>query len=472
MAKKYIPITIILFYSLLYALTLPSGLTWAYDSADGGDFLAAIATGGVPHPGGYPTYLFFASFFAKIPFASLAFRMNLFSSIAMLLAILFLYRLILKLTKSAYIASLSALIFGTFPLIWSQALITEVYALQTLLSILALFLFLPKDSSTTKNFAGGLTLGLALGNHLVAIFLFPLLFLKNTSSYLQDIKKRLLGLFLGLSVFLIIPIRAHNQAPVNWGNAVDWDGFWWLVSGEMYHSRLSHFSWDYLITAIRLWSQFLLDQMSIFGLFIAILYIVMLFKPSRLHFATIWMALVYSLFAILYFSPDSYVYLILPLLSFSIWISSGFGYLIEQLPAKKPFLKPLTITLSIAIVIVRVFSLLPLIDISSDRKVEEFAQTVLADVPDDAILITKGDEPTFSLWYFHYAVKQRPDIAIISEDLFGHPWYQNTLITTYPKINLPNTFSTQILRELNPQRPVCILSTNLKPEFECSSYSR
>ena len=475
LAKTFPHFFILFFLSYLYSHTLAPGLTWAYDSADSGDLLTAIATGGVPHPSGYPTYLLFASLFAKLPFGTLAFRTNLFSSITMLLSVFSLYMLVLKLTKSTYVANISSLLFGTFPLVWSQAIITEVYALQTLLTILTLLFLLPKQSSVWQDIAGGLTLGLALGNHLTALFLLPFLLIKNTlqiKPYLQDIMKRLLGFSLGLSVFLTIPLRARNQAPVNWGNAVDWDGFWWLTSGAIYHGRLSYFSWDYLGTSTRLWSQFLLDQMGILGLAIALIYIVVFFKPSRLHLTTLWLAFVFSLFAILYYSPDSYVYLILPLLSFAIWIGLGCEYLIENLPAKIAFLKPLAITASIVFLIVRAFWLLPSIDTSTDRVAEEFAQTVLADVPEDAILVTRGDEPTFSLWYFHYALGQRPDIALISDDLFLQPWYQDTLKTTYPKLKLPDKFSEQNLLELNPQRPVCILGTNLEPEFECFPDSR
>src|SRR5512139_3479464 len=45
-----------LFALACYGATLPPGLTWANNGADGGDLLAAALTGGVPHPTGYPTY--------------------------------------------------------------------------------------------------------------------------------------------------------------------------------------------------------------------------------------------------------------------------------------------------------------------------------------------------------------------------------------------------------------------------------
>lgn len=488
MIKKLSPFLITLFLGLLYLRTLAPGLTWAYDGADGGDLLAALATGGVPHPGGYPTYLLFASLYAELPLGSLAFRANLFSGFCMLLAAFALYHLVLALTNSSYVAGISSLLFGTFPLVWSQALITEVYALQALLSVLVLFFFVPQRVSAWRDIAGGLALGLALGNHLTAIFLFPFLLLQNarqntsaqgtadlralSKPYFQNLARRLLGLCLGLGVFLTIPVRARNQAPVNWGNAVDWDGFWWLVSGAMYRGRLGHYSLDYLLAGVRLWSRFLLDQMGIVGLSIALLYIVVFFRPSRLHLMTIWLALIYSLFAIVYYSPDTYVYLILPLLAFAVWIGLGCEYLIRKLPTKITFLKPLAITASIAFVIVNAFWLIPSIDISTDRRAEEFAQTTLNTVPENAIIVARGDEPTFALWYFQYAAGQRPDVAIVANDLSVQSWYRGVLTTTYPGLNVPDKLSVQSLMEFNPQRPVCVLGTDLKPQFECFLYSK
>lgn len=470
LVKKTFPFLILLFLGFLYLRTLAPGLTWAYDSADSGDLLTALATGGVPHPGGYPTYLLFASLFSKIPIGSFAFRINLFSALCMLLAIYILFLFVLKFTKSFYVASFSTLIFGTFPLVWSQALITEVYALQTLLAALALLLLVPKNSSSWQDFTGGAILGLALGSHLTAVFLLPFLLIKNATQrkrHLKNLIRRIAGFCMGLSVFFVIPIRAGNQAPVNWGNAVDWEGFWWLISGRMYHGRLGHFSLNYLGAATRLWSQFLLDQMGVLGVTVALIYIVVFFKPTRLHLTTLWLTLTFSIFAIIYYSPDSYVYLILPLLAFAIWIGLGSEYLIENLPEKISSLKPLEVTLLFVAVIARALILLPSMDISADQVAEDFAQSILTEVPHNAILITSGDEPTFSLWYFHYALGQRPDITIISRDLFPQSWYQETLKATYPELNISQKLLTQNLMETNPHHPVCVLGASLEPEFEC-----
>ena len=192
MSKKYIPFVIILFCGVLYALTMPSGITWAYDGADGGDFLAAIATRGVPHPSGYPTYLLFFQLFSKLPFGSLAFSANIFSLLCMLLTIFLIYKLVLDLFGNIFSASVSSLLFASFPLVWSQAIVTEIYALQALLFVLALYFFFIQ--SHFSDLFGGLSLGLLLGNHITGIFIIPViffdtLFLKKTNCLLSFLLK-------------------------------------------------------------------------------------------------------------------------------------------------------------------------------------------------------------------------------------------------------------------------------------------
>ena len=65
----------------LYLATLAPGISWANSGVDGGDYLSALNTGGIPHPTGYPTYLLLAKVIYLVPFGSLAFRGNLFSAI-------------------------------------------------------------------------------------------------------------------------------------------------------------------------------------------------------------------------------------------------------------------------------------------------------------------------------------------------------------------------------------------------------
>ncbi len=56
-AERFLPVVLFLSLLTVYGMTLAPGLTWANSGADGGDLITAAATGGVPHPTGYPVYL-------------------------------------------------------------------------------------------------------------------------------------------------------------------------------------------------------------------------------------------------------------------------------------------------------------------------------------------------------------------------------------------------------------------------------
>ncbi len=66
----------------VYLLTAPPGLTWAHDSADGGDLISAALTLGVPHPSGYPTWTLLAALFSRLPLGTAAWRVTLLSMLS------------------------------------------------------------------------------------------------------------------------------------------------------------------------------------------------------------------------------------------------------------------------------------------------------------------------------------------------------------------------------------------------------
>lgn len=135
----FTPFVIVLILGLCYSFTIAPDITWAHFSADGGDLIAATATGGVPHPGGYPLYLLLARSFQFIPVGTLAFRTNLFSAVCTILAVLVLYTFLIHhlqgYSAASFISLFAALAYGLAPFVWGQALVTEVYALHGLMLI-------------------------------------------------------------------------------------------------------------------------------------------------------------------------------------------------------------------------------------------------------------------------------------------------------------------------------------------------
>ena len=121
---------------------------------------------------------------------------------------------------------------ATTPLFWSQAVITEVYTLNSLfvaaLILIAAHLALRSPSererkpqyTTVLLSLFGLLLGLSVGNHLTVLAVaVPMLFwLWTALGWRRLASPYAVGaLVLGIAVYLYMPIRAAQNPPINWG---------------------------------------------------------------------------------------------------------------------------------------------------------------------------------------------------------------------------------------------------------------
>jgi hypothetical protein len=80
----------------------------------------------------------------------------------------------------------------------------------------------------------------------------------------------------------------------------------------------------------------------------------------------------------------------------------------------------------------------------------------------------RGDEAVFALWYFHYALGERPDVVVVASDLLHHDWYQATLRATYPDLDVPGPFPfPETIRLSNPERPTCYVENAGGAKVEC-----
>jgi hypothetical protein len=270
---------------------------------------------------------------------------------------------------------------------------------------------------------------------------------------------------------LVLPLRARAQAPVNWGNAADWNQLGWLVSGQMYWSRLGNFGWSYLVTGLRAWSHFIVTQLGVVGLLLVFVTLAVLLRRSRLFMASCWMVVACSALSILYYSPDSNMYLIPALIALSLWMGLGAGWIFEMAALRSAALKYVAAGGICAFVVGRAVLAIPAMDLSKDRTASDFAQGILAAAPPQGIILMEGDEATFALWYFHYALGERPDLAVVSGDLLVQPWYHEVLRYTYPDLVVPAEPWTEALRRANPGRIFCEVPSILQPGLVCSPLS-
>lgn len=229
--RMFTLLVIILILGLCYSFTIAPDLTWAHFSADGGDLIAATATGGVPHPSGYPLYLMLARTFQFIPVGTLAFRTNLFSAVCTVLASLILYKFLVHHLQGRpganFISFVATLAYGLAPFVWGQALVTEVYALHGLLMIACVYV-LSVEKLKMSEWTRGFIFGIAASNHLSSVLMFPLILLSFEGRLFVSARiftKRCLGILSGLSLYLLLPLGASFDPPVNWGDASTVEGF-------------------------------------------------------------------------------------------------------------------------------------------------------------------------------------------------------------------------------------------------------
>ena len=493
------PLLLISSLFALYLSTLAPGLTWANEGSDGGDLIAAAATGGVPHPTGYPLYLLLARAFQFLPVGSLAFRTNLLSAIVTALAAGVVYALVANLSAGSketadWAAGLGAgYAFGLAPLVWSQAVITEVYGLQALLVALILYLYTRPETVSPPARARldgwrGLVLGLAMGNHLTSLLLVPAALLVGSVQTrtppdgrfsFANLKLdcgallRQLGMFAaGLSVYLILPLRAIGTPPVNWGNAITPQGFWWLVSGQLYQAHYLQFSLSSLVNRISAAAALLVEQFGLPGVILGTAGLILFGKGNRLFILTSWMAIVFSAFAVLYGSHDAFVYLVPVFLSFAIWMGASLIGVSKKFTGRNRLLRNGPALLLISYLLIRSMSYISQVDASTDRQAESFGRQVLSAAPEQAIIFATGDQAVFALWYFHFAVGERPDLAVIAVDLLHFDWYEESLRASYPSLILPEPFLwLEAVSAANPARPICYVHYAEDIGLECSHSS-
>jgi hypothetical protein len=272
-----------------------------------------------------------------------------------------------------------------------------------------------------------------------------------------------------LSLYLILPLRALANPPVNWGNVVTPQRFWWLISGQIYHSYYLQLNPAGLWERLQSWARLVLDQFGLPGVILGLLGLVVFGRGTRVYLLTTWIVCVFTGFALFYRTSNSNVYLLPTLLAFAVWIGLGAGGLIHRF-RHRPVVLRVGIALLLAIYFVgRSTTMVAQIDASKDLRAETFGQELLSAAPEKAILFAKGDQAVFTLWYFHFALGERPDVAVVAVDLLHFDWYQENLEGLYPTLIVPSPFPwPETLARANAARPVCYIQTSDRTEIQCS----
>jgi hypothetical protein len=475
---------------VLYWLTasrwLPTG--------DSAELITAAWTLGVAHQPGYPLFTLLSHLAGYLPFGTPAFRLNLLSSILDALTVGILAFAALRiftayqpkitgkwlrlLPAAAVLAGFGVLAVSR--VFWLYSSVSEVFALNNLLATLTLALMLEWLRTPERRgllYISGLLAGLAFTNQLTFVLLAPGLLTLLIAGLLRWRKRArensptkksqsglgwrwrdisiLVALFIvGLLPYFYLPLAAHRDPAINFGDPSNFTNFWKVVS----RSNVGTFSLTSDGTHGTLGQQFT----SLFGYFwhgfgwvaslLAIPGLIWFALHRRLEGAAIALAFIFSgpFFAV-FANPKLDIALtrgvferfyILPGLFLAFFTAAGVYFLIDL--GTKHFTRRVATLVpaaglvgALVLVLVMLSVHLPDIRLSGNRVMEDYGPDLLESLEPQAILIMNSDYNFGAVAYCQLVKGLRPDVVALQAVLLRGDWYVAQQKRLHPEISIP-----------------------------------
>jgi len=310
----------------VYAVTVaPSVL-----SSDSAEFQYVAWVWGLPHPTGYPTYVYLSKLFTLLPFGEVAWRVNLLSVTFAALSAVVLFRLALLLGARALPAAAGALCLAFGGTYGSLAVVAEVHTLNTFFLGLLLILAvrLGRAYSDRDLAAWAVVAALAMGNHASATILLPVIAcLFARPSVVRARWPRFAAAFAGFvllvaALYAYVPLRSARMGLADLFDARVLSGLWRYMSGGRFGERM--FAYGLAEQPGRL--AYGLDRVCAEVGWIGLPLFVLGFfrvRPLRERLPILAMGLVITVYAMNYGVGDSEVFFVPAHFAFAVFLALG-----------------------------------------------------------------------------------------------------------------------------------------------------
>lgn len=448
-------------------------------------FVSAIVTLGVPNPP-EPLYVLLAHPFIYLPFGSMIFRIQIFSALTAILALLFIYKITMKVVTDINPASflrqkaIFKIVFlsGIFSLLmlafsyqfWSQAQNVETFILVVLIEVVTLFLLI--TATTRKRFfihfcLIALLMGLASGTNPVIASIIPTILwvMWHKNKFVTPQKLTIwfvLGTIAVIAIHLYIPLRAAANPFLNYWRATDFESVWNLSTGAGLNvyvpelGRINGFTgspevffkstWRFIFMWVVKFTPLLLPFIVVGSIY--------LWKKSKYYFV-FWFLIIASnwLFASLYFSGNQESWF---LVSDAAWVVlAGVGYfaivsgseeifdlkknkILVKLKVLKSFSLPKYLPYRmwlILLVLVPLIFWFPTLNRRGWNLTEEYIQNLYKPIGNEKAIIFGSSDLFDSVSFYVHDVPgtsvYKPNTVPVTDNMFYiFKWYRDNLAAT------------------------------------------
>jgi tetratricopeptide (TPR) repeat protein len=485
---------------VLYSLTLAPTVTLT----DSGELIVVARDLGIAHPPGVPLWIILAHLASLVPFGNIAVRINFSSALFAALACAMLTLTVAELTITAfYLATwkrrkrvaqqsktakesglarlmLAAPAIGAGLLmafsrtLWSYATMAEVYALNTLLILLILFLMLrwrrwivadrmhigrainagEVTSQITSYdvylYAAALVFGLALGVHhvTVALTLPAIAVIIYRTQGVRFFTSRRLGYAALISivalvaVYAYLPIAASRSPVINWGHPRSLQEIWWHLTGRQYQV---YFSFRPEIMGGQ-FAEFCKMALREFGfpwlplsIVLAFAGFVDAFKRDRTIFWLLLTIIIADLaYALSYeIAEDKDAYYLPTFISIAIAAGLGIRWTIRRAVSKPAPAGKLSVVVATVVLVVCAITLAANWPFNNRRQyfiAHDYVENLLSTIAPNSLLLTLDWQVVSPMFYAQEIEQRRRDVKVVDINLLRRSWYFDYLSRAYPDL--------------------------------------
>lgn len=435
---------------------------------DSPEFTAAAQTLGVPHPPGHPLYVMLVKPFTLLPLGSIALRVSIASALFGAVASFLLFELVSVILKRAtptlpeglraIIALAAAFTAAAAPGWWFQCVRAEVYSLQILLVLAALYPLVSYCLDENRDrlerlYLSAFFFGLGLANHhfimLAALpaAILPLVFLARErggkGALLVTVKLTVVAAT-GLLPYLFLPLRSAAGSPISLGGVHTLRDFFWVVSARVYQKSMAQ---EHLESLDERSLNAVFTMMSEIGPVLVVASLAgfyYLLRRPHTRIVGLVLALLAGVTILLRtvmgfdpFNPDYYGYMLPVVVALIAGAAVFAAVAIEVIRIRTPVGKPAAVLLTAALLtipVTRARDSAQTADLSDFRATRLFYDLSLSHAETGTLVLASYYKLFFVLWSAPHIDGSRPDITVINPQLFGYPGYLTQTLAAHQNL--------------------------------------